>query len=609
MSRTLFWYVFRDLLRIFLMTSGALAGIMSFGGLLRPLTEHGLDGSQVSKMLTYFMPAMTTYSFPIAALFAATMVYGRLSADNEITACRAGGISYWSMTAPAWVLGFSVALISLLFLCFIVPTFTLKVEQVIYSNLAQLVQNQIERTHQIKLSSDTGQTKTVYAQSAEVVPVTPEMVKELEGEHPKKHVGLQCVKMMAPMVVDYSIYEPPNNKDPNNRLAIPTTFEMAKAAYVYIEQDRDDVIVTVALQGASRFSRASAGPLTQARAPTTAPTTAPMKPAKDKIESAFYIGNTQVGPSQMNSPIKEDPKFMTITALRAMYERPETSRTLQKVLANLIKKEQAVSYLEMIMDAVNADGSFTFRTPAHEIVTLTRGERMGGLQNKDGELVFQSVPRPETRQVKLTVADADTPSLPLKTDEAMEMRIKATARWDVNDPQTEPTFDVSVEGFDVVIQTEEEEQASRHKKFTRQFIDVPMPAELAKMRLNDANYYIKSRHLSPKATKDLAQEQNKLLNRLESEIHSRASFAISCVVLVLVGCALGLLFRSSNFLSAFAVSFIPALLCIVLIVTGQQICNHATANNSLSVGITFIWSGNVLVLGLALVLLAKLQRT
>src|SRR5690606_5553408 len=86
MSRTLFWYVFRDLLKIFLLASAGLAGIMSFGGLLRPVTEHGLDSTQVVQILTYFLPAMTTYSLPIAALFATTMVYGRLSNDNEITA-------------------------------------------------------------------------------------------------------------------------------------------------------------------------------------------------------------------------------------------------------------------------------------------------------------------------------------------------------------------------------------------------------------------------------------------------------------------------------------------------------------------------------------------
>src|SRR3954453_23387140 len=134
MSRTLFRYIFKDLVRIFLLTSGALAGIMSFGGLLRPLTEHGLDAGQAAKMLSFFMPAMSTYSLPIAALFATTVVYGRLAADNELVACRAAGLSYWSLLMPGLVLGLLVAIVSLLFLCFVVPVFTLKVEQVIYSN-------------------------------------------------------------------------------------------------------------------------------------------------------------------------------------------------------------------------------------------------------------------------------------------------------------------------------------------------------------------------------------------------------------------------------------------------------------------------------------------
>src|SRR5271155_3536289 len=165
MSRTLFWYVFKDLLRVFFIASGALAGIMSFGGLLRPITEGGLDAAQAVKILGYFMPAMSTYSLPVAALFATTMVYGRLSADNEITACRAAGISYRAMWAPAAVMGLLVALFSLLFLCFIVPYFSLKVEQVIYSNLAKLVVSQIDRNHRIDL--DEGNSSlTIFAQAA-----------------------------------------------------------------------------------------------------------------------------------------------------------------------------------------------------------------------------------------------------------------------------------------------------------------------------------------------------------------------------------------------------------------------------------------------------------
>src|SRR4051794_23714961 len=149
MGRTLFWYVFKDLVKIFMMASGALAGIMSFGGLLRPLTQQGLDAGQVSKMLGYFTFPMMAYSLPVAALFAATMVYGRLGADNELTACRAGGISHLGSAMPAFVLGLVVALLSLVMLCFVVPIYTLKVEQVIYSNLAKLIANKIERTHEI----------------------------------------------------------------------------------------------------------------------------------------------------------------------------------------------------------------------------------------------------------------------------------------------------------------------------------------------------------------------------------------------------------------------------------------------------------------------------
>src|SRR5580658_457697 len=142
MSRTLFWYIFKDLFRIFMMASGAMAGIMSFGGLLKPLTREGLDAGQVTRMLGYFGPAMTTYSFPVAALFACAVVYGRLSADNELTACKAGGVSLLSLTVsgPALVLGLIVAITSLLFLCFLVPFSTLEVEKITYPNLPKLLQ-------------------------------------------------------------------------------------------------------------------------------------------------------------------------------------------------------------------------------------------------------------------------------------------------------------------------------------------------------------------------------------------------------------------------------------------------------------------------------------
>jgi len=221
MSNTLFRYIFKDLLRIFLLTSGALAGIMSFGGLLRPLTEHGLDAAQAAKMLSYFMPAMMTYSLPIAALFATTVVYGRLAADNELVACRAAGISFFSIGMPALVLGLTVALVSLLFLCFIVPVFTLKVERVIYSNLAQLISNEIERTHQIKF-----QDTTIFAQEAQV------------AEDDPKHPEEQVVSLGGVMIVSYEKQD--SSVKDTTALLVPREFYLAKQVTIFIRRDRQD---------------------------------------------------------------------------------------------------------------------------------------------------------------------------------------------------------------------------------------------------------------------------------------------------------------------------------------------------------------------------------
>jgi hypothetical protein len=74
-----------------------------------------------------------------------------------------------------------------------------------------------------------------------------------------------------------------------------------------------------------------------------------------------------------------------------------------------------------------------------------------------------------------------------------------------------------------------------------------------------------------------------------------------------------MMLRSGNFMSAFAVSVVPALLCIALIVTGQHTCENVpreltTDNNPIDLGLALIWSGNVAVFIIAAALLGRLQR-
>ena len=103
-------------------------------------------------------------------------------------------------------------------------------------------------------------------------------------------------------------------------------------------------------------------------------------------------------------------------------------------------------------------------------------------------------------------------------------------------------------------------------------------------------------------------------NAVRSELHSLASFAVSCLSLVMIGCAGDDVPQRQFSLNAFAVSFVPALLCITLIVCGQQCATHVPDDvvpgyhDPLHLGLAFIWAGNVAVIAAVIWLTIRLQR-
>ena len=224
MGPTLFKYIFKDLLRIFLLASVVMAAIMSFAGLLRPLSERGLDGGQVLRVLAWLVPAMATYSLPVAALFATTFVYGRMAADNETTAIRAAGIPggpLSGMTLPALVLGLMACLASLGLLCFIVPAANLQVEKVVYSNLARLTANEINRTKRLNFRGGGGQL-ALTAASAQVIDAA-----SLGSDVP---AGTQVVQLQNVYVLRYR-----NFGTERRRYDVPTDVYGARRATAFID--------------------------------------------------------------------------------------------------------------------------------------------------------------------------------------------------------------------------------------------------------------------------------------------------------------------------------------------------------------------------------------
>jgi len=62
------------------------------------------------RLLPFVLPTALAYASPCAMLFTVCVVYGRMSADNEIVAAKALGISPIALLWPGWLLAFLVSL-------------------------------------------------------------------------------------------------------------------------------------------------------------------------------------------------------------------------------------------------------------------------------------------------------------------------------------------------------------------------------------------------------------------------------------------------------------------------------------------------------------------
>jgi lipopolysaccharide export LptBFGC system permease protein LptF len=600
MGRTLFWYIFRDLVKIFLMANGALAGIMSFGGLLKPLTHQGLDAAQVGRLLGYFNMAMLTYSLPIAALFATTVVYGRLSADNEITACRAGGLSHLAVTFPAFVLGTLVAILSLVFLCFIVPIYTLKAEQTLYANFSKLIVSSVERTHQIQF----GPGVTIFAQAAYIPPNS--------GKD-----GQQIVILKGPTIQTMT---KPYKDDPAYR--IPKDFYTASEATIFIEQREKgeqrgtgNVVLRVKLKDGMKFPR--------------------------QFESAMEAGvaETSYGPMEMDSPIREDTKFMNVWRLQELYHDPKEGSKVKRALSELVQRDQGAFLADQLAGDLNGLGEARLKLADGEVDVLKRAKDSPPSVSSGGEVALPAAPASAEMSLWLaTQAAADSMSavsgivvpLPMPMPAPAEYRpisfqqripghptplyTARAAHLHVHPSDDPDILKLTIELTDVIRIMGPDVFRKKSDLFT---LELPLPAAARKSASRDIPFYM--RGASQKLDRQkIGREVFAITNQVLAESNNRVSFAISCLVLVMVGAALGLMFRSGNYLTAFAISFIPALFTITLIVAGQRVSGslpevltvdvRTFANKPLHTGLALIWTGNCVNLVLAVVLLGRLQR-
>ena len=106
--KTIDRYVCRQLLVNLLFAIAVLSFVLVLGNIFRKLlpllVNHDLPVEYVIGFIAYVLPFSLIFTIPWGLLTAVLLVFGRLSADNELTALRSNGVSVTRICAPLVVI-------------------------------------------------------------------------------------------------------------------------------------------------------------------------------------------------------------------------------------------------------------------------------------------------------------------------------------------------------------------------------------------------------------------------------------------------------------------------------------------------------------------------
>ena len=125
------------------------------------MVRHGLPGALVAEVMALRLPETAFYTFPMAALLAALLGYGRLAGDGELTAFRAVGVGVGRLVAPAIAFAVVVSLTTLALNELVVPAAAYRAKALLYEATHQRAMP-ISRDHLFYPEREGGELKRFF---------------------------------------------------------------------------------------------------------------------------------------------------------------------------------------------------------------------------------------------------------------------------------------------------------------------------------------------------------------------------------------------------------------------------------------------------------------
>ncbi|MBI1335431.1 MAG: LptF/LptG family permease [Phycisphaera sp.] len=567
MPWTLYRYMTTEMVKLLVLCTAVLVIVVDFAVAIKPLSDGDLGPTALLRYMYYMTPLILGFVVPFAASFAATMVFNRLSNDNEVLACRASGMSYPVIMLPVMLLGL-VLLGGLYYMSnFIVPSFYRNAKEVLQADIAKLVVARIGRGESVRMQNQWVLFADAAAESSEVPTVPGSTVQ------PSQLLILQGAAM--------------GRIGPDNRLRSDSTAERAD---VFIWNIDGETWLTAKLRNVTHFDP-EAG---QMRVSLESPDTPAIR---------------------LDTRLNEQPMFLSLTDLREISDNPEKYRPVREKKRALSEELGSLLILESLTRAMERD------TQSKGVELLgPAGDRYRiyspAVRLDKGVIVLRAQPGssledpliPTGQKPGLVRVDRVSSGVVIRRIEA----ISGVITLEPGGPEVEPRIRIKL--------IESREYDTRVTGLGTEHASVDLPRsrwpEAVVGPLNDLSIA----ELMTRASEKRYQSKNVydalanlhwmilLLKRvMVSQVSTRAASAVVCLLVMLLGAVLAIRLRGSLPLVVYMWSVLAAFIGTLIVRTGNNFCGDMTM--SFNLGIFVTWVGNATLLAVIGAIYWRLRRT
>ena len=543
MPITLYRYILKELLRQLVLATGALVVVMSVGYAVVPMSQGTLSAWSLLKLFFYLIPGMLSLSLPIAAAYSATMVYYRMTSDNEVTACAAGGVSYRSLLGPVVVLGVVLTATMFFLSNYVIPSFWQRVEMLAQQDLVKVAVRQLNQGRTVPL----GGKAICYAEHAEI------------NDAPPSRGGA-------------------NGLDPYQRIAMSNV--------TVVRKDRQTGMILDDFSGQSavidlyRYNGRTYAMMKLVNAMV-------FNPNADESDTTVRVWSAEqsLGPYEMPLPFEQKPQFMSLDQLRAVRDDPDRNKRVRydaDQLRMILSNAQAIDHLaEKLAQPQGLDLS-GHRSASY---TLTAPR----IESRDtGRLVLVGEEgRPVSIQESIRVTGPQTD----RTEVRWYTSQNATLTLNRQEPNDEPRITIEMTNATVGSSQLNTPNQIAEARFPMLALNYPIAGNLRFRKTPDLIHDAETM-----AAPEIRQAVDRLRTRIErlgrdiaAAGHERAAMAVNTLLMMMLGAIMSMKLRDKVPLVIFFWCFLPAIVAMVAIAGGKNVLG----SNDMGMvgGIIAIWAG------------------